>query len=156
MKINTGWYLLYTKPNREHKVHLQLAGLGIKSYLPLVKRAEEPAGRKPLPTVPLFPFYVFVHIHVCQLPELKKLADVRSVMYWRDQPVRITEEEMATIKTVLGRYANVQVQQAGTLQQQKSLTTHGHLRCFSLPSLKCALLVKKAGEEAPKPVGETA
>ncbi|HET7899391.1 MAG TPA: UpxY family transcription antiterminator [Flavisolibacter sp.] len=154
MKIDTGWYLLYTKPNREHKVHLQLAGLGIQSYLPLLKSAGAPAGRKPLQTVPLFPSYVFVHIHVRQLPALKKLADVRHVMYWRDQPARVTEEEMTTIKTVLGRYAQVQVQPAGTLQQQKLLSTHGHMRCFSLPSLKCALLVKKAGEEAPKQVNE--
>lgn len=50
------WYVLYTKPQKEHRVSSFLEAQGIETYYPVLKHADQPKA------VPLFPRYVFARV----------------------------------------------------------------------------------------------
>ncbi len=57
-----GWYLVYTKPRHEKKVHARLGEMNITSFLPLKKKLNNRFERKQYVDEPLFPSYVFVYL----------------------------------------------------------------------------------------------
>src|SRR4051812_19040982 len=61
-EFNTGWYLIYTRPRHEKKVHARLSELKIKSFLPTHKILRNWQDRRKYIEVPLFPSYVFVYL----------------------------------------------------------------------------------------------
>jgi transcriptional antiterminator RfaH len=60
--FNSGWYLLYTRPQCEKKVAVSLTEKSISHYLPLQWRVRTWSDRRKLIESPLFPSYVFVHL----------------------------------------------------------------------------------------------
>jgi transcriptional antiterminator RfaH len=60
------WYLIYTKPNHERKVHSYLIEREIKSLLPTRKAIKVWRDRKKYVEQPLFPSYVFVYLRDMQ------------------------------------------------------------------------------------------
>jgi transcriptional antiterminator RfaH len=61
-----GWYLIYTKPNREKKIAYQLSEENIQFFLPTSKVIRNSNGRRKIVEVSLFPSYVFVYIQKIQ------------------------------------------------------------------------------------------
>jgi len=57
-----GWYLIYTMPKHEKKVHARLVNLALNSFLPARKTLKFWSGRKKFVEEPLFPSYVFVYL----------------------------------------------------------------------------------------------
>jgi transcriptional antiterminator RfaH len=57
-----GWYLIYTLPKHEKKVHARLANSALNSFLPVRKTLKFWNGRKKYVEEPLFPSYVFVYL----------------------------------------------------------------------------------------------
>jgi transcription antitermination factor NusG len=57
-----GWYLIYTMPKHEKKVHARLVNLAMNAFLPSRKTLRSWNGRKKYIDEPLFPSYVFVHL----------------------------------------------------------------------------------------------
>jgi transcriptional antiterminator RfaH len=57
-----GWYLLYTMPRHEKKVHSHLMDRKIDSFLPTTKRLRTWHDRKKYVDEPLFPSYVFIYL----------------------------------------------------------------------------------------------
>jgi transcriptional antiterminator RfaH len=62
-KFRVGWYLVYTKPRHEKKVHTRLTQIEIKSFLPTKKILRTWHDRKKYIDEPLFPSYVFVYLN---------------------------------------------------------------------------------------------
>lgn len=60
--FNSGWYLIYTKPRHEKKVHTRLNELNVTSFLPMRKEVSMWHDRKKIIDKPLFPSYVFVYL----------------------------------------------------------------------------------------------
>ena len=60
--FRVGWYVIYTKPRHEKKVHAQLSEMDISSYLPLTKKLRTWHDRKKYIDEPLFPSYVFIYL----------------------------------------------------------------------------------------------
>jgi transcription antitermination factor NusG len=64
--FHAGWYLIYTKPRHEKKVHKQLSEVNINSFLPLTKKLRSWHDRKKYVDEPLFPSYVFIYLNDLQ------------------------------------------------------------------------------------------
>jgi transcription antitermination factor NusG len=64
--FNEGWYLIYTKPRHEKRVHSRLSELNISSFLPVVKKLRIWHDRKRYIDEPLFPSYVFIYLNNIQ------------------------------------------------------------------------------------------
>lgn len=60
--FHEGWYLIYTKPHHEKKVHARLSELNIPSFLPTTKRLRSWHDRKRYVDEPLFPSYIFIYL----------------------------------------------------------------------------------------------
>jgi transcriptional antiterminator RfaH len=60
--FRTGWYLIYTKPHHEKKVHTSLTELNVNSFLPTKKTLRTWHDRKKYIDEPLFPSYVFIYL----------------------------------------------------------------------------------------------
>lgn len=58
-----GWYLIYTKPRHEKKVHHYLQEKQISSLLPVRQCIKNWHDRKKLIEEPLFPSYVFLYVN---------------------------------------------------------------------------------------------
>ena len=61
-----GWYVIYTKPRHEKKVHTRLAQMNINTFLPLRKKLRNDLDRRRLVDEPLFPSYVFIYLNDMQ------------------------------------------------------------------------------------------
>jgi len=61
-KFRSGWYLIYTKPRHEKKVHQRLSEIKINSFLPTRKIIRNWHNRKKSVDEPLFPSYVFIYL----------------------------------------------------------------------------------------------
>jgi transcriptional antiterminator RfaH len=60
--FKTGWYLLYTRPNREMKISYYLEKNNIQYFLPVIRKTSQSGGRKKVIEMPLFPSYIFVKL----------------------------------------------------------------------------------------------
>jgi transcription antitermination factor NusG len=64
--FNAGWYLIYTKPRHEKKVHAHLTEKNIDAFLPTTKKLKVWHDRKKYVDEPLFPSYVFIYLNSMQ------------------------------------------------------------------------------------------
>ena len=62
-QFKAGWYLIYTRPNHEKKVHTRLTEQNINSFLPLTRQLSAWKDRKKYVDKPLFPSYVFIYLN---------------------------------------------------------------------------------------------
>jgi transcriptional antiterminator RfaH len=60
--FNVGWYLIYTRPRQERKVHATLRSQDIDTFLPTQRKLRTWHDRKKYIEEPLFPSYVFVYL----------------------------------------------------------------------------------------------
>jgi transcriptional antiterminator RfaH len=61
--FNSGWYLIYTKPRHEKKVHTRLAEKSLTTFLPTRKVLKNWHDRKKYIDEPLFPSYIFIYLN---------------------------------------------------------------------------------------------
>ncbi len=69
------WYAVHTRSRHEKKVHAELRGKGVESFLPLYETLSRRRDRKKLVELPLFSGYLFVHI----VPERDRILEVLKV-----------------------------------------------------------------------------
>jgi len=67
-----GWYAVYVRSKHEFIVHEGLVRKRIETFLPAVPKHRQWKDRKKVVNFPLFPGYLFVHIH----PDPEKLVNV--------------------------------------------------------------------------------
>jgi transcriptional antiterminator RfaH len=60
--FRAGWYLIYTRPNQEKKVSVQLQEKKMRYFLPTSRTIRQWGDRKKMIDTPLFPSYVFVYL----------------------------------------------------------------------------------------------
>ena len=70
------WYLVYAKPRQERVARTNLERQGYVVYLPFARQARRRAGRTVSVVEPLFPRYLFVHLH----QENDNWAPIRSTL----------------------------------------------------------------------------
>ena len=103
------WYIIYTRPKCEKRVAALLTKKKIENFYPLNCRHIKDYRVDKIVYEPLFESYVFAKIEPSQVALLKKLNSVINLVYWKSQPMIISEDEVATIKEFTHAYMNIQL-----------------------------------------------
>lgn len=107
---NKNWYVVYTKPRWEKKVHDLMQRKGIESYCPLNKVHKKWTDRTKVVEEPLFKSYVFVHIPESEMTNVRFIDGVVNYVYWLGKPAKMKEYEIVRIKKFLNEYTDVMVE----------------------------------------------
>jgi transcription antitermination factor NusG len=103
------WYVIYTKPRWEKKVHAHLISLGVESYCPLNKVRKQWSDRIKLVEEPLFKSYVFVRVMEEDQGLVRATNGVLNFVYMEGRPAIVRDNEIANIKRFLNEYQDVKV-----------------------------------------------
>jgi len=104
------WYVIYTKPRWEKKVHRLLAEKGLENYCPLNKVRKKWSDRMKTVEEPLFKSYVFVKVSEDEQTKVRMVNGVINFVYWLGKPAIVKEKEIGAIKKFLNEYENVQAE----------------------------------------------
>ena len=104
------WFVVYTKPRWEKKVHQLLMDAGIESYCPLNRTRKQWSDRIKWVEEPLFKSYVFVKISEQDQPKARMVNGVVNFVYWLGKPAVVRETEIGTIKKFLNEYSDVKAE----------------------------------------------
>ncbi|MGB9664394.1 MAG: UpxY family transcription antiterminator [Ignavibacteria bacterium] len=95
------WYVFYTKPRFEKKIHQKLIAKGIESYLPLIKVWRQWSDRKKLIEEPLFKSYIFAHVNEKgRLTVLQTEGIVRCVSF-NGKVAIVPDEQIEYVKKIV-------------------------------------------------------
>jgi transcription antitermination factor NusG len=103
------WYVVYTKPRWEKKVHRLLNDKGLENYCPLNKVRKKWSDRMKIVEEPLFKSYVFIRVTEEEQLKVRMVNGVLNFVYWLSKPAVVKEKEIEAIKKFLNEYENVQV-----------------------------------------------
>jgi transcription antitermination factor NusG len=99
------WYALYVKSRHEFVILAELVQKGIETFLPSAKRMRLWKDRRKLVEFPLFPGYVFVHIHPDPESHLRVLKARGAVNFVSLEqpgcPTSVPPEEINSIKALV-------------------------------------------------------
>ena len=95
------WYVVYTKPRSEKKVHKQFSDKGIISYCPTQIVEKQWSDRIKKVEQPLFTSYVFVQSTKENLAAVRHVPGVVNFVYWLGKPAEIRESQIDELKAFL-------------------------------------------------------
>ncbi len=120
------WYVFYTKPRFEKKIHEKLIAKGIESYLPIVKIWRKWSDRKKLVEEVLFKSYIFAHVNEKgRLTVLQTDGIVRCVSF-NGRAAIVPDEQIEYVKKIVEHKQN-------TLQVNERLYKGTKVRVISGP-----------------------
>jgi transcription antitermination factor NusG len=96
--LTAKWFVIYTRPRWEKKVHSLLLAKGVESYCPLHKVRRKWSDRIKLVEEPLFKSYVFVKVDEAGRTLVRMTDGVVNFVYWNGKPASIKEKEIQTIR----------------------------------------------------------
>lgn len=106
----TSWFVAYTYPRAEKKVHERIIRFGSTSFLPLIQQERIWSDRVKRIEVPLFSNYVFVQTREQNLPILARIHGIARFVKFRDRYARIKDKEIGLIRKLLDKGHNLQIQ----------------------------------------------
>ena len=95
------WYVFYTYPKFERKVHEYLQQENYESFLPMHWVVRQWSDRKKRIEVPLFPNYIFVNIEQNKIFEVLKTPKLISCVTFNKIPAFIRQKEVDCIKQIV-------------------------------------------------------
>jgi transcriptional antiterminator RfaH len=95
------WYVVYTYPNSEKKVHTHLVQKNITCFLPLQRVKRQWSDRTKIIEVPLFPNYIFVYTTNRERFKVLDIPGVSRYIMYNGGPATISENEITTIKKMM-------------------------------------------------------
>ena len=113
------WYILCTQKNQEQKVAGQLSRKGIEHLCPYTYREEKVVSRTVKAYAPLFPGQVFVYTDASTLSSLAKMSGVVNLMYWKNKPAIVSQEEINAVRMLSENYLSVQTEKTTVSTQEK-------------------------------------
>lgn len=134
--FHAGWYLIYTKPRHEKKVHAELMEININSFLPLTKKLHTWHDRKKYIDEPLFPSYVFVYLNDIQNYYTGMLAEgaLYYVRYGKEI-ARVQDAVVNNIRLVAGQATDLEISDTRFQPGRKMVICQG-----ALTGLSCELI----------------
>ncbi len=110
-KINSIWYVLYTKPRSEKKVYVRLSSLGFECYCPSQRTLKQWSDRKKWVEEPLFKSYIFIKAPESEAQKIEILQSPRVVrfLYWLGKVAEVKQSEITAIQQFLGEYKSVEI-----------------------------------------------
>lgn len=119
------WYVVYSKPRWEKKVHRLFEEQGITSYCPLNKVHRRWSDRMKRVEVPLFSSYVFVHIEEKQKLPVRETPGVINFIYQEGKPAVVKESDIDRIKKFLSEFENVELEPLTFEKNQRVVINRG-------------------------------
>jgi transcription antitermination factor NusG len=110
--MQKNWYAVYTKPHCEKKVSSSLTKRKIENFCPLNYRKIMSFRRSKILQEPLFKSYVFVYTTFAEVVSLKQIDGVINILYWRDEPAVIKQDEIAAIREFTSDHQNIELERA--------------------------------------------
>jgi transcription antitermination factor NusG len=95
------WYVIYTSPNCEKKLLMQIRKLSLVAYLPLNEEIRQWSDRQKKVTVPLFKSYLFVCLDYAGIHTVRALPGFVDFIRFGGLPKVIPAKEIKLIKTVM-------------------------------------------------------
>ncbi len=150
MAAQKKWYVVYTKPRWEKKVHAFFAEKGLVSYCPLNKVRKKWSDRIKLVEEPLFKSYVFVQVREEEQMEVRMVSGVLNFVYWNGKPAVVKEKEIDVIRKFLNEYEDVEVKPMNLQANQAVMIKRGLLmnntgRIRRLMNNKVEVLIESLG-----------
>ncbi len=102
--MDSFWYAITVRSRHEFKVLDRLSKAKVEAFLPIVERLSQWKDRKKAVNFPLFPGYLFVHIHnnrEDKLTVLKTTGVVRFLGTIQGGPEPIPEEQIISLKRLV-------------------------------------------------------
>jgi transcriptional antiterminator RfaH len=130
--FKSGWYLIYTKPRHEKKVHTRLSELNINSFLPMRKEVSMWHDRKKIVDKPLFPSYVFIHLN--DMKDYYDGMDADGTLYYvksGKQVARVNNDVVDSIKLAVSQAKDIEVSTGYFQPGHKLVITEGALTGLS-------------------------
>ena len=109
MRSSRKWYVFYTYPKFEKKVHDYLVKESYESFLPMHWVVRQWSDRKKRLYVPLFPNYIFVKTERVQIFEILKNPKVIRCVKFNEQPAFLKQKEVDCIKEIVETDYNFEV-----------------------------------------------
>lgn len=100
-KMKSDWYVVYTMPHHEKKIHAQLQKEGIDAYLPLNTVLKQWRDRKKKVTEPLFRSYLFVHINLNEYYKVLNRPGAIRYICFEGKAVTVPETKIEALKNLL-------------------------------------------------------
>ena len=95
--VKTNWYVLYTIPNLEKKVHQELGKKKIKAYLPMQRVIRQWSDRRKELRIPLFPNYVFINTTEKERCGLFDIKGILKFITYNGKPAVVSDDEISNI-----------------------------------------------------------
>lgn len=98
----TRWYVIYTKPNEEHRVCRNLETWGVETFSPKQKKRQvnQFTGKAVFFARPLFPRYVFARFDVEKmLHNISYVRGAQKVISFNSMPLPVDDEIIELIKS---------------------------------------------------------
>ncbi|HEY4062580.1 MAG TPA: UpxY family transcription antiterminator [Puia sp.] len=104
---NKHWYVVYTRPRWEKKVHSLMAELGMETYCPVNRVRKKWSDRMKWVEEPLFKSYVFVRVAEQEQTSVRMVNGVVNFVYWLGKPAIVKNGEIGTIRKFLNDHDEV-------------------------------------------------
>jgi transcription antitermination factor NusG len=95
------WYVFYTKPRFEKKIHEKLIAKGLESYLPLIKVWRQWSDRKKLIEEPLFRSYIFAHVNEKGRLEVLQTEGIVRCVSFNGRIAIVPDEQIDYVKRIV-------------------------------------------------------
>jgi transcription antitermination factor NusG len=104
------WYVVYTKPRCEKKVHAIFDEKRLENYCPLNKVRRQWSDRVKVVEEPLFKSYVFVRVNEEEKSKVRMTNGVVNFVYWQGKPAVVKNKEIEVIRKFLHEYKSVKAE----------------------------------------------
>jgi transcriptional antiterminator RfaH len=141
--FRNGWYLIYTKPRHEKKVHTRLTEVNIKSFLPTKKVLRTWHDRRKYVEEPLFPSYVFIYLN--DMDNYYSGMDTEgSLSYVKigREIARVSDSTVDNIKLLIDRGDEIEVSTTNFVAGQQLIIREG-----PLTGLSCEMVQSDRGRK---------
>ncbi|WP_276483902.1 UpxY family transcription antiterminator [Paraflavitalea pollutisoli] len=126
--FQSGWYLIYTMPRHEKKVHAHLTSRKIDSFLPTQKKLRNWHDRKRIIDEPLFPSYVFIYL--TDMQGYYAGLDAEGSLYYiktGKEIARVSDTVIANLKLAAAQAQDIEVSDERFLPGRRLLIGQGSL-----------------------------
>ncbi|MEO8819561.1 MAG: UpxY family transcription antiterminator [Ginsengibacter sp.] len=108
--MQKNWYIIYTKQKTEKKVSTALSKRKIENFVPLNSKTVVVFRKKKIQQEPLFKCYLFAYTNETEISKIKSIDGVINLVYWKDQPAMVGQDEIDLIKEFTSDYTDIKVE----------------------------------------------
>lgn len=108
--MQKNWYIIYTKAKCEKKVASIFTKKRIENFIPMNSKQVTSGRKRKVVQKPLFESYVFANIQQDEIMKIKMLDGVVNLVYWKQKPATIHQEEIEVMKEFTSHHEDIIVE----------------------------------------------